>query len=287
MSTTTDTTDEHKNPRSVSSNVMLTFFGVSTIPVNILPAVISDPKELKIVCPTCEDAQPLKQQYACTHNPEHGPFSSSDAHRAVKVDGTLLKVTTEQIEVLGETEVPKGIANVQVFKAEEVEANTFAAGSVYRIQPQTNPGLYSMFCDLVLDSNLAFVCELTMRSKQKMYRIMNREGMLTLVELIRPGSFHDVQVQHAEYDAGLLAQLQQFAGADPQPFVPDEWANREVEAVEDLKRAVSDPNAPKPEPVSKVRADDPTAALAAMLATTKPAKKPRKRAAKKAAVKAA
>lgn len=278
--------DEHKNPKSVASNVMFTFMGVSTLPVNLLPGKKSDPKELRVVCPTCEAAHPLKQQYACEVDAKHGPFAVADAHRAIEVDKVLHKVTTDQIDVLKQTDVPTGVADVKFFNAADVEAHTIAAGNIYRVQPKANPDLYALYVELVQSSpELAFICELTMRNVQKMYRIVARDGILTLLELIRPGMFNDVRIEVGECDHDMLERLRGFALASVETFDPEAWKNKTIKSIAQLKKDVVDPNAPKPEPVETKRANEPMAALEAMLAKAEAPAPARKRTTKKAAAK--
>ena len=286
--------DTPKAPRAFASGVSLTLFGTTTILVDLLPARRSDSTaDTKLVCPSCEDGVKLDQQYACSANPKHGPFTNSDAHRAIAIDGMLRKVTTEELEALKAPTTPNGEAEFSVFQAAEVEAQTMPSGSVYRARPKSNAKIYHMLVDLVSDRSLAFIAELTLRGSQKLYRLVARDGLLTLVELIRPGEFHDIEVAGAEYDAALLVELTKFIKGSGDyagilgEFNGDAWRNVHRERAEALAEAKRDPNSPTPETIevaAREPEEDVMVGLAAMLATAKaPAKPARKRAPKKAA----
>lgn len=270
--------------RAVASNYTATFFGLTSLVVDILPAKLpGDKSGLKIVCPHCTDATPAHQEYHCE---EHGMIPYDELGRAIDVDGVLRKVSEDEIETLKSTTVPKGVLDFSVFHATEIERETVQSGNVFRLRPQTNPALYHLIVDLVSDRKLAFVAEMTLRGSQKLYRVVARDGMLTLVELIRPGELRDVVVASGEYPVELLTELRDFAERQVSTFNPDTYRDVMRDRTAELVETKRNPDAPAPEPKPvAVKLDDGLGGLRAMLElkSTKPEPKPRKRAAKKAA----
>lgn len=288
--------DTPKAPRAFASGVSMTLFGTMTLTVDLLPARRSDnAADPKLVCPACEEGVKLQQQYACPEHPEHGPFVSSEAHRAIEIDGMLRKVTDEELAALKQPTTPDKEAEFRVFRAADVERETLPGGSVYRARPKANAKVYHMLVDLVSDRSLAFIAELTLRGSQKLYRLVARDGLLTFVELIRPGEFHHIEVAGAEYDADVLTELSKFVkGGDGYAGVVEDfdgtvWRNTHRDRAAALAEAKRDPNSPTPEAVAvvvKKPEEDALVGIAAMLASAKGAK-PAKAAAKKAPAKKA
>lgn len=283
-----------KAQRAIASDVSLQIFGTVFLPVDIVPARRSDEVKLEMVCPSCEDAHKLSQRYLCNEDPDHGPFTSGTAHRAVNVDGQLRKVTEAEIEEMKRPEIPAGAAVVRVFPADQVEDATMAAGSVYRIRPRVGAEAYALIVELVSstalrkDNRLAFCCELTIRNVTKLYRIIARDGILTLVELIRPGEFHDMELPLPSFEAKLLPQIVERCDNDfLEQFDAEAFTDARRDRAAHLLEVKRDPNAEAPAPVVTKPVDQ-TASLMAMLeaSITKAPKKPAKRAAKKATKKA-
>lgn len=282
-----------KPPRAFASGVQFTLFGgTMTMPVDLLPAKRSDGTvRLKTVCPACEEGVALSQRYICPEHDDHGPYESSEAHRAIEVDGLLKKLTDEEIEALKQPTIAEKEATFRVFHAADVERETLPNGSVYRVRPKANAALYHLLVDLVSDRTIAFLAEVTLKSSQKLYRLVSRDGLLTLVELIRPGEFHHIEVSSADYDAAMLERLSAFVKGDDEfegiveAFDGAEWENTHRERAAALAEAKRHPDAAAPPPIvskAKTAAADPMAGLAAMLEQhAKPKAKPRKRAAAK------
>lgn len=277
-----------KAQRAIASDVSLQIFGTVFLPVDIVSARRSDEIKKEMVCPTCSEAHKLSQRYHCTENEEHGPFTSKNAHRAILVDGQLKKLTESEIEELTRPELPAGTAVVRVFPAADVERETMPGGSIYRIRPRVGAEAYALIVELVestairKDNRLAFCCELTVRNVTKLYRIIARDGILTLVELIRPGEFHEMDLPLPPFEAKLLPQIIDRCDNDwLEPFDAEAFTDVRRQRAADLAERKADPNAPVPEPVVR-KPEDQTASLMAMLEASieKPKRKPAKRAAK-------
>lgn len=277
-------TDTVKPAKAIGTTDLIFFEGMMSFTTSIVPVKKSG-TGLKLCCPACDDATKLDQRYICSVEASHGPYEQKEAHRAIEVDGMLRKVTAQEILDLKAATIADGEANFSVYHASDVEKCTMASGSLYRLRPKTGLKPYSMLVDLLKDESLAFVCEMTFKGGQKMYRCISRDGMLWLRELIRPHEFHAPENVVTDYPGALLEAATKKAEASVKTFDPVEYENvqrRRLAQLEDTKR---DPNAPKPEVVKPVAKGDDVDDLVAMLQASidNAEKKPRKRTAKKVA----
>lgn len=271
-----------KPQKAVASDVTVRLFdGMINVPVDLVSYLRSDDDpELRMVCPTCTDASPLSQQYRCEHNHICAP---NEAHRAISVDGTLRKVTDQEIAVLKATTVEPKTASFTIYEADAVEAETIYGKAVYRLRPRKSVEVYSMLADLIAGNpDLALVCEVNMRNAQKLYRCVTIDGALVLRELVRPGEKHEFELVTAAYPEGLLANATALARQQVQKFDPAVYVSPMRGRKEELRTAKQDPNAAQPEPAApkaEANVDDLVSMLAA---SVKPKKKaPAKRAPRK------
>lgn len=279
----TDEPEKTKVVKSIGSTELNFFDGLMSFKVSLVP-VKKSLKSLKLCCPQCDEASEVSQQYQCKVDPKHVPFTTKDAHRMIEVDGVFRKATDEDREELKETTVPDGDTTFSIFHASEVEKYTLPAGSTYRLRPQTGLKLYAVLVDMLRDESLAFICEMTYKGTQKMYRCISRDGMLWLRELIRPSEFNPTETFDAEYPGALLELATENAKASVQTFDPEQYANVQRDRLAQLEDHLRDPNAPKPETVtsSAPKVDDVDSLLASLQASID-AKTPKKTTRKKAA----
>lgn len=281
--------DAPKLAKAVGTVEMTFFDGLVNLECSMVPVKRSEAASAKLVCPECEDATKLDQRYLCPADDGHGPFTTSEAGRAIEVDKILRKITPEEAAALKEPTLPSGQAEFSSFPAEEVEANTMAHGSVYRLRPKNAQRQYSALVDFLRGGKAgqALITELTYRGNQRMYRLIERDGMLVLTELVRPGEMHPAENVTTEYAADLLEMFAGAFEANEQEFDPEEFASVTRTRVAELETSKRDPNAPAPKPVAKASAkaaDDDDSALMAALAASMAAKKtPAKRTRKAAA----
>lgn len=269
-----------KPPRSVASDVSLTVLGLINMPVDLLPIRRGSAVELKMVCPTCDEAHLAEQRYHCSHDDTHGPFVQADMHRGIVVDKELKKLTPEEIEELKEPTIEPGEATFDLFPADEIAAHCIPSGNVFRVRPhkgkkdRPTPPQYALLVDMVREIGvatkdrpaLAPIAEFAMRGVQKMYRLEVRDDNLLMVELARPGELHDGLDLRVDYDDGLLDLTLEKAQMEVKAFDPDTYANQIRQRAEELRERKADPNAPAPAPVVKeAPVDNSTTNLAAAL----------------------
>jgi non-homologous end joining protein Ku len=277
-----------KPPKAVGTVELSFFGGLANLQCSMVPVKKSEPGGLKIVCPDCEDTTKLEQRYLCPVDGQHGPFTAAEAARAIEVDRQLKRVTEDEAKALKEPTLPSGSAEFTAFPAHEVEAATMQSGATYRLRPKNAQRQYSALVDFLRDGKAeqALITELTYRDVQKMYRLIERDGMLVLVELVRPGELHPAENVTVEYQVELLDMFASAFEDQVEEFDPEAFASTTRDRVAALEASKRDPNAPVLAPAPKVAAkktDDDDALMAALSARmgTKKAT-PAKRAAKKA-----
>lgn len=283
--------------RSASSDVNINFFGLINFVVDVLPAKVSSESIFTMVCPTCEEPHKVEQFYHCTADPKHGPFKPATVHRAVEVDGTLRKVTQEEIDAVKAPTIEAKTATFRVFPASDIEQHTAPGDQMYVLRPKIGVDAYSLLVDVVSNPKHAYVCELIIRNVQKLYRCIERHGALALVELVRPGEFREIEVATASYEADLLDAATRLADTRVEEFDPEAFLSLRRLRAEQLIEAKRDPNSPAPETLDVAGPKtDSLANLRALIeaeapqpakrpARKAPAKKATKRPAKKAAAK--
>jgi non-homologous end joining protein Ku len=210
-------------------------FGLVSFPVDVMPATTSKATKARtasttLVCPTCEAAgelQPLKQRFLCQHDAGHGPFGKADAGTAVEIDGELQAVTPEAVAEVKKLDGERGVIELTVHPAADVEAHTFSSGNIYRLRPTGNEAHYGLVLNLVHDHTKAFVCEVTNKGATLLYRLVERDGMLLLTELVRPERITDLfPLPDVSFDWRLLATGESLVESMCEPFFPDDWADR-------------------------------------------------------------
>jgi non-homologous end joining protein Ku len=158
-----------------------------------------------------------------------------DARRAVEVDGQLVTVSAEDIKEAKAAAVDERTIELQLFPADQLEANTLPSEHLYRLRPErkakgakTNKGndqAYALLCQLVADPMVAFVAEVVVRSTSRMFRLVVQDGMLTLVELVRPSELADIELELPEVDDRMVGAGRSLMEAAVRDFDPEEWVD--------------------------------------------------------------
>lgn len=232
--------------RATASNVTVSF-GLISFPVDLVPAVRSRSNKAKsastkMVCPTCmsdNNLNPLKQQYVCLHDSEHGPFARGDAGTALEIDGVLHKPSAEHVAALAQVDGVRDTVALTVHPADQVDAHTMPSGNIYRLRPRGDGMHYSLVMRLVADMNVAFLCEVTNKGATLLYRALVRDEMLVLAELVRPSEFHEPEpVGVAAFDEKLIATGRVLVESLLEDFDPKSFADRRKERLMALAASV-------------------------------------------------
>lgn len=220
--------------RPTATNVTVSF-GLISFPVDLISAVETKQRKAQtasktMVCPTCQAdgrLSPLRQQYTCSHDGSHGPVARGDAGVAVKVDGELRAVDPAAIEEAEQVTGVRDVIALTVHPAADVEGCTFPSGNIYRLRPRGNESHYGLVLNLAADTAVAFVCEVTNKGATLLYRLVERDGMLVLVELVRPERLTEsFDLPDVSFDPRLMDQGKVLVESMLEPFFPDDWVDR-------------------------------------------------------------
>lgn len=256
--------------------------GLMTLVVDVLPAKIAEERiEFKLICPDEDEPTKPVQRYVHPDDVDGtGPIRMwpvGELNRAREIDGILYPVTDDDIAEAKETLLPSGEMEVTFVPAEQFEARSRPSGMLYRLRPKAQPKVYAaVYAEIDALSDVAAICELTMRGSQRLYRLQAWNGALVLQEQVRPGEFYDGETYNLECDERLRATLHGAIEAQVVDFDPEGYVNFLRQRAQELDEAKRDPNAPKPERKAKVvedSTDDLIALLEASAAAAK-AKKP-------------
>lgn len=215
--------------RPTASNVTVSF-GLISFPVDLVPATRSkttkaESVSTKTVCPTCTEPNPVSQVYKCEKG--HGPFAKGDTMKALQIDGVLHWPKAEQLAALAETDGVRGVIALTVHPAEQVETHTMPSGNIYRLRPRDNVEHYALVLALAEDAKVAFLCEVTNKGTTKLYRAIVRDGLLVLVELVRPSEFHVApEAPEVSFEPRLLAQGRLLVETLVEEFDPVTFADK-------------------------------------------------------------
>lgn len=256
--------------------------GLMNLKVDALPTKrAAETVSFKIIVPLPGEPVQPKQMYVHPDDIDSAKagvrmWSTVECERAREIDGILHRVTPEEIDAAKEPAIEKGEIALKVFDATAVEATTRPSGALYTLRPKAVPHVYAMLVDLVADTSLAFIGEMTVRDVQRLYRLTSWNGALLLQECIRPGEFYDPEDYSHDYPSPLLAKMKDACTASLGVFDPTTYTNHLREQAAALDAAKRDPNAPvvKPAKAAPVResVDDLMAMLDTVAAKAKPAK---------------
>lgn len=237
-------------------------FGLVSFPVDLLPATISKASKAAVastslVCPTCKAAgvdHKLKQQYACPHDASHGPFLKGDAARSAVIDGVMRPLDTATVDEIRQPHVERGVIELTLHPAAQVEEHTLTSGNIYRMRPKGNEAHYGLVLELVArNPEVAFLCEVTNKGSTLLYRMVAHAGVLTLFEVVRPDRIHEPEPIEVSFDPKLLTTGQALVDSLVEPFDPAAFVDRRQARLEALAAKY---RALEPEPVDRSDAAD-------------------------------
>lgn len=212
------------------------------LPVDLVPVMRSkaakrNNAKTALVCPTCQaesnELHHVSQQYACSHDSTHGPFGKADTAVALEVDGELTAMpdpVAPEDKPVTERVPERNRIELTIHPADEVEAHTWPSGNLYQLRCRELPGDYALMAALVADRDVAFLCEVTNKGATLLYRLVQRDGVLVLTELVRPEQLHPrEEAPDVEVEERLLSAGREIVRRWTVAFDPDVWADRRRE----------------------------------------------------------
>lgn len=275
-------TDTIKAAKPASKDASLSLIGgLMTIKVDVLPAKRPEETiEFKLICPDEDEPTRPVQMYVHPDDVDGDQprmWKTGECDRAREVDGLLHRVTPEEIEAAKETVLPSGQMAVTIVPAAQFQ--TIANGAFYRLRPKDQPAVYAALVKrVVADDDLAYILELTIRGKQRFYRLIAQDDALCIVEHIRPGELYEAEGYSTDADQKLVDMLGEAVRNNVEDFNPDEYVNFLRERAAELDAAKKDPNAAPIVKAPRAAKVDDTAGLLAALESAAKAKKPRRKA---------
>lgn len=249
--------------------------GTFTMQVDVLSAKIAAERiDFRLVIPADVEPDPVNPVQMYVHPDDTdgtGPvrmWRVNELDKAREVGKTLHRVTPDEIEAAKETLLPTGVMAVRVVPADEFESQSRPDGAFYRLRPKGNAAVYAAFvARIALDTDLAYITELTMRGWQKFYRVVSWNGTLCLQEHVRPFEFAPAETYSADYPPELCDKFGEAFRATVESFDPDEYRNFLRDRAAELDAAKADPNAAPIVPAKPKPVVDDTAGLMALLDT--------------------
>lgn len=273
-------TDTVKAAKPAAKDASLSLLGgLMTIKVDVLPAKKAEETvEFKLICPDEDEPTRPVQMYVHPDDVDGDQprmWKVGELEKAREIDGLLHRVTAEEIEAAKETVLPTGQMTVTVVPAAQFE--TVANGAFYRLRPKEQPAVYAALVKrIAADADLAYITELTIRGKQRFYRLISWQDALCAQEHVRPGELYDGEQYSTDADQKLVDMLGDAVRNNVEDFNPEEYVNFLRARAEELDAAKRDPNAPKVEKAPRAVKVDDTAGLLAALESAAKAKKGRK-----------
>jgi hypothetical protein len=243
------TTKRTTKARAILSDVTVSF-GLLSFSVDVLPAHRSksarseDRVSAVSVCPACETAHKLTQRLHCPVSPSHGPFVAGEVDKAlVGPDGELHKVDPDAVAAAKVADVETRTIALCVSPAEQVEAATMPSGSIYRLRlrkpTKATEQAYALVMELIANREVAFICEMTLKTATKLYRVITRDGMLTMTELVRPEEFHPAEPVTVPCDPRLVETGTVLVHQMLDAFDAEAWRDRSADRLAELRDQVA------------------------------------------------
>lgn len=199
----------------------------------------SGERETKLVmtCPVCQASQ-LDQRYHCIAGCVPGPTAPAAAADGWKVSEVptrgrlegkkLYAVDAAAIAAAKEasTTQPKGVFSVLPKPAAQFETDAAPGPVTYAFTPDRPDEVYTMILDGAADPDVALIGVINLRGSEKLYRLVNRNGVLHVMQFLRPEETQHVAAVVAPVvsptNAKLYGQLVQTYMTD---FDADEYAS--------------------------------------------------------------
>jgi non-homologous end joining protein Ku len=151
-------------------------------------------------------------------------------------DGTHTVIPKEEVAEARRGGYDKGVVELQMYPAEQVEQATMPGGSTYYVEPEKVDAILSGFYALAQMPDRALVGTLVTRDVPKEYRLVVRNGKLLLTELLWPAEVKQdlPPLSVPAPTAKDQAMLDMFVTSLTTDYVASDHTNVRTQAMRDL-----------------------------------------------------
>lgn len=177
-------------------------------------------EKFKLACPECETATGVKQSYNCEHG--HGPFANGDCgHMKELDDGTLVRVSTSELEAARTSDLNPNSLNLTVHKRDEMAGQLVRTGNsyVFRVEPPMGLPYRVLLDGIKSQPNFVFVGEVNIRKQDKFMEVsVGMNDQLIVSELAWPEDLATFKPDEYDVPPALLAQFVAITEASETEF---------------------------------------------------------------------
>ncbi len=229
-----------KQQRATKSDVTFSLFGIMTMIADVVPVRRSGAAgavQLKSICLECPEPHLVHQQYICTVQPEHGPWTQDQLTRKAKEQaGSLVEVDAGALAITVAESLPDSESmSFLVRDAASVERMTRPDELAYRIRPKakkTRSAIYSMLEALLADGRFALIGSLCVKGTARQYRLTTWNDQLVLQSLILSADLAPAdEIETTEVEPKLLDMALQFATDECSEYSEEDGRNLRAELV--------------------------------------------------------
>lgn len=224
----TETATKPAKMNAYASNVTLSIGMLSTLGTLYTVAVTNAGKEeeFHLVCPDCTTpGEFLRQRYACTENPKHGPFVPDETKSGRLEDGKMVVLDRETVQEARSSIMPDKELDLQVHLRSEVEGHTWAKGNLYVFQPSGKSPLYGILKDVLRKRpEIVLLAKTSLRHHDKVVLVEFEGDQLVVREMLFPEDSREfAAVETDRSSPKLIAQAEMLIDASLEKFDPDEY----------------------------------------------------------------
>lgn len=215
----------------------------------LVPLISTESREdnrFPLVCPECDDAQPVAQGYSCSN--EHGPFTIGQCGRSrTLADGTLAKITEAQYKEARESKLTKDTFRATVHNAADAEGLIFDGDTAYVFQSPPGDQVAAVLTKLITETDKVFLSICNFRGNEALYRLMVWNGQLMLRKVLWPAQLNQFDAPTTEVDDALFGAAKGMIDRIVADFDVESYRSDTVARARALTASLQVGDVPEPE----------------------------------------
>jgi len=221
----------------------------------------------------------LCHEGTCTYPHGQQGFRTGDLKlRGREESGKMIVVPPEQLEELNASGLETGVLELDVYPAEQVDAQTWPGAKGYWFQPDRADSFYGFLVEKARNPKVALIGLMRARGSDKLYRVVPFLDGFALQETLRPQDVREFPAIPVTVGEKEQAMGDKLLDALIDDFDPEDYASDRVQRLREILAAAEDGVvlAPSSKPAKAQPADDLSSVLEAALAAadaTKASKK--------------